>query len=102
MFWEYSGFKKKLGEIIYGETYMIIIRVLIKDNIDGGEFSINFCDLSKKMYEENYFSEESPSYRTAFKEINIFGKCIYRKCPEAYNKEVIIPLGNKNHFNLIN
>lgn len=81
---------------------MIIIQVLIKDNIKGGEFSIDFCDWSKKMYEENYFSEEAPSYRTACKGINIFGKCIYRKCPEAYNKEVIIPLGNKNHFNLIN
>ena len=34
------------------------------------------------------------------KGINIFGICKYKKCPEVFNEEVIIPL-EKNHFDVI-
>ena len=41
--------------------------------------SINFTDLNKQMYEENYFVDEAPEYRLVGEGINIFGIC---KCKQ--------------------
>ena len=92
--------KKKLCEVI-DNISKFDIKVLKKKDIIGGILSLNFCDLSKQIYEDLCFSEEAPSYRIVCKGINIFGICKYKKCPEAYNKEVVIPLEERKHFNVI-
>ena len=75
------------------------IDVYERKQIIGAGLSINFTDLSKNIYEEQYFSEKAPDYRTVSKGINIFGICKGKKC-EAYNEEVICPL-KKKYFDLL-
>ena len=75
------------------------IDALTYKEIIGGSLSINFTDLSKNIYEEHYFSESAPDYRTVSKGINVYGICKGKKC-KAYNKEVICPL-KKKYFDLL-
>ena len=79
---------------------IIYINAYKGTELSGGGFSLKFTDISKKIYEEQYFSESAPSYRIVMEGINIFGICKVKKC-KAYKQEVIYPLINKKRFNLI-
>ena len=77
-----------------------IIKVIENQSILGGGMPINFTDLSKNIHEEIYFSKTAPNYRIVCKGINIEGICKSKKC-EAFKKKVIVPLKNKEKFDLI-
>ena len=83
--------------ILGGET----IKVISSGNVKGGGgFCMNFTDLSKKIYEEHYFSNNAPPYRNVFQGINICGDCKYENCM-GYNQEVIVPLEGIQRLDLI-
>ena len=90
--------EKKLSEIRAKQNS--IIRVIKCKAILGGDLPINFTDLSKNIREEIYFSENAPDYRLVCKGINIEGICKSKKC-EAFKEKVIVPLENKEKFDLI-
>ena len=71
-----------------------------KNNCLKGGISVNFCDLSKQIYEDHYFSNKAPSFRIVVEGINIYGICKSKKCI-AYNKEVVVPLKDIYKFDLI-
>ena len=77
------------------------IEVYNEQNIIGGTYGLNFTDVSKDIREEQYFSDNAPSYRIVTQGINIYGICKGKKC-EAYKNEVIVPLKNVKKFDLIN
>ena len=91
--------KKKLGEVFKNCYSNFEILVVKTNNVKGGTFSINFTDLSKQIYEEDYFADEAPEYRIVGEGINIFGICKCKKC-KAYKEEVIVPL-NVDKFDII-
>ena len=91
--------KKTLGEVNTFDSPSINIIVSEASYLTGGDFSLNFTDLSKQIYEEFNFTDNAPSYRIVGKGMNIYGICKYKNC-EAFEKEVIVPLNNMK-YNLI-
>ena len=83
-----------------GKGQFLFINAFKETELKGGGFSLQFTDISKKIYEEQYFTEEAPSYRIVGEGINIYGICKVKKC-KAYKEEVIYPLGDKQRFDLI-
>ena len=71
------------------------ITVLKPQEIYGSGIGLNFIDVSKNKIKELESSEYGPSYRRAYKGINLFGICQFKKCL-AFNKEVVIPIQEIN------
>ena len=68
--------------------------------IQGGDYAMNFTDVSKQVHEEHYFSAKAPSYRIVTKGINIYGICKGKNCI-AYKKEVVVRQRGIQKFDLI-
>ena len=66
----------------------------------GGDYAMNFTDVSKQVHEEHYFSAKAPSYRIVTQGINIYGICKGKNCI-AYKKEVVVRQRGITKFDLI-
>ena len=65
----------------------------------GGLVGLEFVNLENSKSKVLKFSKNAPKWRKVCDGLNLFGKCIYKKC-EAYNKEVIFQVGINIKFDL--
>ena len=69
------------------------LKVEYLSKIYGGLCSIDFIDIDKLTKTKKLkFSKEAPKWRKVSIGLNLFGKCINKKC-KAFNEEVIHPVG---------
>ena len=64
-----------------------------------GLSGLEFVDLEKSKTKILEFSINAPIWRKACEGLNLFGNCIYQYC-EAFNNEVIFPVGINVKFDL--
>ena len=86
----------KLGDINNGD----IIEAGYEDKIygSGGISSFEFIDIDDTTKPGTLqFSINAPKWRAASQGLNLFGQCINKYC-EAYEKEVIFPVGINKKF----
>ena len=70
----------------------------VNNVIGAGLSSLEFTDIDKLTKTKKlHFSSKAPKWRVVLQGLNLFGKCINKKC-KAYNEEVIHQVGMNKKF----